>query len=262
MVTDPKTFLDGVGKALKTVPDLYNDGLKPSVQETGKLLARIPKAINAALSPLDNWMANKEYDAELTKKLLGKKLENVNPEEIVSPASYVAIPALQALSYSMDSDELRNMYANLLAKSMNINEKDKVHPCFVEIIKQMSPTDVKVFKSMVESPINPIINIQIKTDGIMGANTIIRHITGMVIAPINEISISLDNLQKSGLLYISDDMSYTNVGFYDLVKRSLYYLFARDSYHPAQNQKMIDQYGHIEITDLGKAFYDVCIKNF
>lgn len=54
----------------------------------------------------------------------------------MTPEAYVAVPALQAISYSMNSEELRNMYANLLAKAIDIDEKDKVHPAFVELIKQ------------------------------------------------------------------------------------------------------------------------------
>ena len=102
---------------------------------------RIPRAINAALSPLRQWIAQREYNVAETEKLLAKKLENIEPEKIVSPEPYVAVPALQAISYSMNSDELRELYANLLAKSMCIDTKNSVHPSFVEIIRQMSPLD-------------------------------------------------------------------------------------------------------------------------
>lgn len=105
----------GVAKALDTVPELYHDTLQPAAQETGKVIARIPRAINAAFSGLDRWILNKEYSIEETKKLLAQKLDNVDPEKIVEPEPYVAVPAIQAISYAMNSDELRNLYANLLA---------------------------------------------------------------------------------------------------------------------------------------------------
>lgn len=66
-----------------------------------------------------------------TEKLLEQKLKNIDEEKIVSPESYVAVPAIQAISYSMNSDELRNLYANLLAKAMVTPTKDAVHPSFV-----------------------------------------------------------------------------------------------------------------------------------
>ena len=87
-------------KALKTVPELYHDTLQPSAQETGKMLARIPRAINAAFSRLDKWILNREYSVDETKKLLTEKLNKVDPDKIVEPEPYVAIPAIQAISYA------------------------------------------------------------------------------------------------------------------------------------------------------------------
>ena len=135
-----------IGDTLKTAPTLYEDALQPAVQEVGKFVARIPRAINAAFCGIDKWILNKEYTINETKKLLAQKLENVNPEKIIEPEPYVAVPIIQAISYSMNNEELRNLYANLLANAMNLDTKDSVHPSFVEIIRQMSPNDAKIFK--------------------------------------------------------------------------------------------------------------------
>lgn len=152
-------------KALKTVPELYHDTLQPSAQETGKMLARIPRAINAAFSRLDKWILNREYSVDETKKLLTEKLNKVDPDKIVEPEPYVAIPAIQAISYAMNSDELRNLYANLLAKSMISDTKDTVHPSFVEIIKQMSPIDAHIFQIIMSSQPRPIIDLEKELPG-------------------------------------------------------------------------------------------------
>ncbi|MFU0831711.1 MAG: DUF4393 domain-containing protein [Oscillospiraceae bacterium] len=259
---DPQTLIDGAGKALKTIPELYKDGLQPSVQETGKMLARIPKAINAALSGVDIWIAKKEYAVGETKKLLAQKLKNMDPEKIVQPESYVAVPAIQAISYSMDSNELRNMYANLLARSMYVDEKDNVHPAFVEIIKQLSPVDAKVMKAVVERPIRPIINIRREhPDKTKGGITLVRNITWMTFTSAEQISISLDNLQKNGLISIKNDVSYVNKINYSCIKNSPHYLEAKRSYKCQADEVISDQLGSISITDLGKSFYNICIRD-
>ena len=113
---------NGIGEVVKTIPELYHDGMQPTVQETGKALALIPKTINAALSGLQQWIAHREYNVEETKKLLAIKLEKVDVDKIVPPEPYIAVPAIQALSYSMNSDDLRSMYANLLATSMTADK--------------------------------------------------------------------------------------------------------------------------------------------
>lgn len=115
------------------IQDVYSDVLQPAAKQTGKLLEKLPRAINAALSELDIWISKRENNIDKTKKLLEHELENQNPEKIVSPDPYVAVPAIQAISYSIDSDELRSMYAKLLSKSMHVDYQQQVHPSFVDI---------------------------------------------------------------------------------------------------------------------------------
>jgi hypothetical protein len=261
MAIDPQEFLEGAGKALKTVPELYSDGLKPTVRESGKFLARIPRAINAALSPIDIWIAKKEYNVEQTKILLARKLINVDPSKIVPPEPYVAVPAIQAISYSMDSEVLRNMYANLLARSMHTDEKINVHPAFVEIIKQMSPLDAQVLKFHVETTIKPMISICGNIVPASGRYIIIRHITWLAIASIKQVSIALDNLQKCGMIFLKDNEAYTKKSNYDCIKQSPLYISARNSCMDKPNENIVDQEGIIEVTDFGNSFYDVCIKD-
>lgn len=149
-------FLDAAGKLVKVVPTAYVDLLQPAVKETGVIISKLPKAINAALIGVDCWVEEKKYKLDETKKLLEHKLQNVDPEKIVPPEQYVAIPALQSMSYSMDSEELRNLYTNLLSKAMNIDTKDSVHPAFIEIIKQLSPLDARLLECFSDSPQLPI----------------------------------------------------------------------------------------------------------
>ncbi len=66
-------FAGSVGKAIETVPDLYDDAFKSATQESGKTLALIPRVINAALVPLRQWIAEREYKLAETEKLLAKK---------------------------------------------------------------------------------------------------------------------------------------------------------------------------------------------
>lgn len=70
METGVNKLLEGTGEAIKTVPELYDDGLKPAVQESGKTLSLLPKTINAALVPLRKWIAEREYSLAETEKLL------------------------------------------------------------------------------------------------------------------------------------------------------------------------------------------------
>ena len=133
---------------IKQVPikDIYEDGVKPIVKAFGNSATLLSRTINAALEPIHKWVLQKEYNIEEAKILLQKKLENIDPDIITPPESYIGLPVLRALADSMDSEELRIMYTNLLASSMVPGTKENVHPSYANIIKQLSPDEVRIFK--------------------------------------------------------------------------------------------------------------------
>ena len=254
------TLANGIGKAIETVPELYQDAFQPTVQETGKLIARIPHAINAAFSGLDKWILNKEYSIEETKKLLAQKLENVEPEKIVEPEPYVAIPALQAISYSMNSDELRNLYANLLAKSMNIDTKDMVHPSFVEIIKQMSPIDASIFKTIFLTRLRPLIDLSIVTKT-GNLNHHIYNISWITSYEPTLIQISFDNLIRLGLIEIPFGQSYADDTGYDIIRNTDYYIKSKLQLEARNLGTIHEEKQFIKCTALANSFYNICVIN-
>lgn len=223
-----------IGDTLKTAPTLYEDALQPTVQEVGKFAARIPRAINAAFSGLDKWILNKEYAIDETKKLLEKKLENVDPDKIVEPEAYVAVPAIQAISYSMNSEELRNLYANLLAKAMNSDTKDQVHPSFVEIIKQMSPTDAIIFKSIMKRKANPLIDLIIESPE-KSSFIIATNVSEFNDLYTDKACMSIDNLNKFGLISILSDRYYSDANFYNKILHSKYYVTQKQNHSVLPN---------------------------
>lgn len=244
-----------IGDTLKTAPTLYEDALQPTVQEVGKFVSRIPRAINAAFSGLDKWILNKEYAIDETKKLLAQKLANVDPDKIVAPETYVAIPAIQAISYSMNSKELRNLYANLLAKSMNSDTKDSVHPSFVEIIRQMSPLDAKIFNYIMNNDINPCVDVEYGTssDGYIFKR---RNITNYKYASILQTEVSIDNLQRLNLISMPPHTFYLEDSVYDEIMEILKFI----TFHPKEIKPYIRK-KQIEKTDYGLSFYDICVKD-
>lgn len=264
---------NGIGKAIETVPELYEDAFQPTIQETGKITARIPRAINAVFSSLDKWILNKEYSVEETKKLLAQKLENVDYKKIVNPEPYVAVPALQAISYSMNSEELRNLYANLLAKAMNSDTKDFVHPAFVEIIKQMSPNDALVYNEIVKNRKLHLVTLSASEYSEDAMNSKLpryrftplqkhsyRNITTLQFITYNSALISLDNLLRLRLI---EEKPVLHKDIPQSIKESPLY---QDFYSKLQQYVTTPNWEFNEIlyvvypTDLGKHFFDICLR--
>ena len=257
MKEELKELSKGIGKAVETVPELYQDAFQPSAQEVGKLAGRVPRVINALLSNVDIWTLKREYAIKEAQKLLELKLEHIDQEKIVEPEPYVAVPAIQAISYSMGNEELRNLYANLLAKAMIDDTKESVHPSFVEIIKQMSPIDALVFKMIVEAGIRPIINLRRKTPS-DGSNIIQNHCTW-----IKQCATSIDNLLRLGLIEIPFGKYYIQQEIYNHIKENpLFQELEQESVKTLADGEIIDyEKSYIKLSDFSMLFYNICVVN-
>lgn len=265
-------FVEAAGEALKIAPDLYSDSLKPTAQESGKLLGRIPRVINAALAPLDIWILNREYNVEETKKLLANKLEFIDPAKIISPQPYVAVPALQAISYSMNSEDLRNLYSNLLAKAMNIDTKDFVHPSFVEIIKQLSPLEAKLLNLFHSSdsrpkPKYPIVKLRTqKSETEVEGADIVIHILSPVFGVdhknLSQYIVAIDNLIRLNLINVSYDKHLVLEDLYEpLISCELIEMLKHEINKLPDIEYIKTNRGILSVTDIGQTFIDICIKN-
>lgn len=253
--------------ASKVVKEIKDTKTGEAIDCTSSLVIR---AIHAALSPLEKWVLQREYNIEETKKLLERKLNNVPIEHIVTPPPYVAVPALQAISYCMDDEELREMYAELLAHSMNQNTVDTVHPTFVEIIKQMSPFDAFVFRELTQTLVKPCISIKY-VNKYNNASYPVQDIVAfdnLEKFPLVQTQISLENLERLRLIEIHKETKYNDETKYTTLKDSVNHIsmqFIRD------NEKLLkrDEYEIIYtefvilIRGFGQFFARACLgENF
>ena len=132
----------------ETIKEVYEDGAKETIKETSKVISLIPRTIHAILLKLEKWILNREYSLKMTQKMLEYKLAKYDPSQVEDPEPYVAVPTINALSYTYASEDLLDLYANLLASSMIKDKKWRVHPSFVEIIKQLSPDEARILKEL------------------------------------------------------------------------------------------------------------------
>lgn len=253
--------------AKEVAKDAYADAGKPILKPTGELVSLIPRAIKAALEPVEKWVLQREYNIAETKKLLEEKLQNTPPEMIQPPEPHIAVPALQYISYCMDNDELRDMYANLLANSMNSVVKNGVHPGFVEIIKQLSPDEAKLLKYMRSQHRIPTLGMKLLfSNG--GHATILKDFSNAPELSGCEHTLEseqyIDNLVRLGLMKRSVNEWYHDEKIYEPLKNHSFIRFQWSQY--ADNKQNISDYqkldyekGYCELTAFGKNFCSICL---
>lgn len=260
--------LDVIKDVVKEVAkDVYADAGKPIAKPTGELLGLVPRAIKAALEPVEKWVLQREYNIAETKLLLEKKLENVQPELIEAPEPFIAVPALQYISYCMDNEELRDMYANLLANSMNSVVKNGVHPGFVEIIKQLSPDEAKFLKHMRKHISIPTISLRyVHNEIAKGGIDVIKEFTNVpMLAGCENIYSGeqyIDNLVRLGLLERNTDNAFIDKTRYEPLKNDPEFLrHNNDEYARKHGFDKCDVEEHIvRLTAFGEQFCNICLS--
>lgn len=129
----------------------------------------------------------------------------IEPENIQPPRTSIVGPALEASKYYMDEGEIRQMFARLIATSMDKTRSHKAHHAFVEIIKMLSPLDAKNLYYLYTLKDETICTRKI-TIGSNGTYRIITHDVwlGNPENPSQELQrVSIENLARLGLVNIS-----------------------------------------------------------
>lgn len=202
--------------------------------------------------------AKNEIDVENLKNSMLQEVATIPPENIQEPPLKILGPALEASKYYIEEEELRSMFAKILASSFDDRKNSIIHPSFVEIIKQLDVTDARILQFLKEqnhaigSPI-PCMKAVIKSDG--GSKMIfpiIYFIDGS--EGINELSPSLTNLERLGLLKIEDDRYSANDSKYDFIRNNFIVQHMLENYPEISLEKMC-----FSITPLGKNFLKVCL---
>ena len=124
----------------------YKDVLQPTAREVGANLLTVAKLVTAAFMPLRGAIWGFEKIEEWLSVTVTKKLAHVRPENIRNPPLDIAGPVLMQMSFVEDQEELKEMFANLLASSMNTETANNVHRSFVRLIEQMSGDEARILK--------------------------------------------------------------------------------------------------------------------
>lgn len=284
---------------LLSVPDnvkekVYDDVAHPVAKEAGKSLETIGQVVNKFLFPLRKWASSGIENTKNLEENVNEKLSGVLTENIIAPPTYVAVPVIMANSYT-DNVKLRELYAGLLAKSMNKIYTNSIHPSFVEVIKQLSPSEALFLKSsniLKRSSPSCQVRLQSKINNatvFLDADISLLHpknifsesTEGFVILShymsedyfsnyftnYKDLSFSIENLIRLNLIQANYTIHFTDISnykdfYYDKSMKKLYDFLKTDSNRPDDFalRKLSHIPGILTPTDFGKRFFDICVS--
>ncbi len=252
---------EAVKGIVEAVP-VYQDLAQPAVRQLGKGLETIAKAILIALAPLEGAVWGYEQLKDFLSTKVAEKLSETPAEEIVTPKPHIAGPALDALRFTGHEESLRDLYANLLAASMDVKTASMAHPSFVEIIKQLTPDEARLLRFFAAEDRLPVITV--KAEWVDGSGEVDVRVNFSVFgeqAACEHPHLTpsyMDNLSRLGLIEIPDKF-YAAPGVYDELDNHPSIVELKDQLNSREGQKAEVQKKLVDITQLGRQFIKACV---
>lgn len=223
--TNVNAALQAARAIVEGVP-IYQDALQPAAREIGKGLQTVAKTVHIALAPVAALVWGYEQVKEFLATAVAEKLRGVPEDQIITPDLQVAGPALEALRFVGPQDELREMFAKLLAAAMSRDSAHLAHPSYTEVIKSMTPDEARIVSLFTTRWDFPVVHFALRRRGDKGRVIFSRNFSN-----VGEMAgcqypsrapIYLDNLIRLRLVTIPDDTYLTNNALYEPLEQGLF----------------------------------------
>jgi hypothetical protein len=208
-------------------------------------------------------------ELQLFKENTEKKIEEILPEKRTEPNTQIIMSALTDAQFCVECEDLRKMFENLIASSIDTDKANDVHPSFPSIIRRMSPLDAKTLQLFKEKSSHPLARLGyvMKSGGlkIIFSSVFLGNLqTGGTLDDIARHAQSIDCLVMLGLLRPEYDRpimrpnAYDNFGWaLECLKEPLK---VSDTYPWAKEVDKVQLIkGRVELTEFGNGFIKVCI---
>lgn len=204
-------------------------------------------------------------DVKYAQSFIDKAFK-IPDEQLQEPKLSIIGPALEASKFYIDEEEIREMFASLLAASFDSSKNDILHHSYIEIIKQLSPLDAKNLRFIFDNKKYPIAKYSSNTPGTYSYKDLKTNVflpehdvlSNELIKFIDNNSSSISNLERLGLIFVdrinplADDSLYHNLEHNQLVD------FYKELLHEKNLELDITKQS-VSMTPFGKNFCSICI---
>jgi len=235
----------------------------PASQQIGQALGNVFGLLNVATFPIK--LAN-EY-AQRNFKRYSEKIKDIPYEKIQEVQPEIAIPIIEKLSYTKNSD-LADAYTTLLANASNKDKMDLVHPGFIEKINSMSPDEARLIKLLKNKEYLPYIEFRVENEKSFYLTLTVKltnlekelNLTAKTMIIHLENLISLSILEDKEGIFKADDSIYAQLtSKYKETEQEIVDKIKNKNYGDMNKIEITKSY--YSITNLGKTFIDACTNN-
>lgn len=255
-----------IAKAIGAIADkvpIYQDAIQPAAKELGKGLQIFVKAVNAALIPVEGLIWGVEQIRDFVRERVAKKLEGVPLEDIQQPKPHIGVPAIDALRYTGAEEDLSELYANLLATSMDRVTAYRAHPGFVDMIKNICPDEARMMRLLATTPYYPLVNIKSVSTTDQSFQIVHRHLSLIGLDSKCEhvllASNYIDNLERLGIVQVETMVKIHNEAVYTRIEEHQQVKDIIEGLKKIEGRTVDVERIRLAVTDLGKQFIRACV---
>ena len=264
--------MDDLGQLI--TKNFLESAITPVAKEVGDRLADV---VNLVFTPIIMLRKYRDIKMEVFFEDLEKKVREIPEDKIMNPPLHIVGPALDNVAqFYYEEDYLREMFASLIASSLNKDTWPKVHPAFIEVIKQLSVVDAIILnsdylfdKSDEGRFTRPICDLAYYNEkikqivGYAGKNIVFIHKYFKKITS-DQFDFSLQNLLRLDLIKIDINEFPVFESMYeaylsdDFLKR--YEMFRGDTIYSSENISLKLIKKELALSDFGYDFILTCLK--
>ncbi|MER2190634.1 MAG: DUF4393 domain-containing protein [Solibacillus sp.] len=262
---------------INIVPKFIDEAATPIAKSVGNSLSGIWEL--ALGNQINLWLKKQEFKHQINYEDFINRTKNeinlISEQNLIEPEMHILGPILEASKYAISSEELRKIFAKLIASSVNSETVDLLHPSFIEIVKQLSSSDALLLSLMEPKARYPIVAIQLSEEAnsekgfrlnySIAFTTLYEHLLDVTNPEeFMKHTISIDNLIRLGLISVDYQNSIADEDIYSFIENHPAHLEAQKKLIEAQKDgapfntvKTIQ--GILKTTHLGKNFFEVCL---
>lgn len=222
----------------KVVEKAYDDLVSSPAKELGKVGTDVVKTLRLLLAPLQIAAAFQDRLARMVARIASR----VPEEQRIAPPAEIIGPALEHMKFLEEETPLWQMFEELISRSFDKREVEKVHPAFSSVISQLARDE-------------GIILYQLRNENF--------EVVDVLDFNRSENRFENRRVEKSNLplgdLFLPDnlDLYYSHLESLNLVSWPVY---KQDPIRDTNGQQTgIRRYSRMHLTDFGRLFTNACL---
>lgn len=248
---------------LNNLSEPINSLFNPVAKKAGGTLADIWDIIFGGVSYFAQ-KTNMKRQQNLNEfaQSIANKINEIPTDEIKEPRLKIVGPVLECSKYYFEEPEIREMFAKLIAASMDNRKTNKVRTAYTDIIQQLEPLDAEILSRIYSSPLSkyPAVRLKLQRGSENASYTVYNHIIKdfSTIDNVQLVTASIDNLERLGLIESHYDTWFADLSNYNWTENHPLYEKAR-SFRTSELNTLEDVKGMVLCTQFGKDFTEICL---